>query len=209
MAYVRLTKQVKDRIIDSSYSLFHNAIQKAKEALPEDFWQQCFDDFYDNEIEPYIKQGLPSTWLVEVKRVNLTFYISDKTHQRREYFKPLTQPRKMPRIIDLVSANDATIPDDYSFPEDLKNVYIEYTKRVDLPEQEYAKFKTELTSYLDKCNTLKQFLTGWPNGEELIPYDILQAYQFEKTTTRKKREPVTPSIDLNAGLLRSKIMKNI
>ena len=142
MAYVRLTKQVKDRIIDSSYSLFHNAIQKAKEALPEDFWQQCFDNYYDAEIDPYC-HSINSKWLSEIKRINLTFIWFDGTKERydTEYFKPVTKPRMAPKIINLVSDNNLTVPDDYQFPEHIIEIYAKYKTRLMIPEQEYQKFK--------------------------------------------------------------------
>jgi hypothetical protein len=69
-------------------------------------------------------------------------------------------------------------------------------------------FINELSSILERCNTLKQFLNAWPQGENLVPADVMRTYNAPPEKRVNPLEHIAPEVstELSVALLKQTIV---
>jgi hypothetical protein len=212
MAGVRMTRNLRNQISGNGFALFSEQVNKAQESLADDFWQRVTDAFFAAKIERYLPH-LPLEWVVECSRYHIDLTPTEDVMGLCYGIGPLIQPVSMPNISNIVE-NGMTIRirnKDWDAPLELRSEATQWKLKTQVAEQQRHDFVRNLDGYLNKCNTVKQFLATWSQGEELLPDNILK----EHLAPNPAKAPQAPrpvverdSTQLNAGLLRQKIMQN-
>jgi len=99
----------------------------------------------------------------------------------------------LPRSVQLfaVRKNAEVTLDVFTDPADKAKV-LEIVNRFEQRQDEYSTNRREyyntVNRLLDKCSTLKQFLTAWPAGEAFIPQDKINELHTKVTRIQKARQ---------------------
>ena len=218
MAGLRITKRTHEDIMNNGYNLFNKQIDKAKETLADDFWQRAVEAYVLTECIPYMRD-MPEAWIVTCNAFDIRIKPITTTKNICWESGNLIKPVRVPNLQDLLVRYGSTRQikitggqshEGWEAPMELRNEITKHQLYVERAMTQRTEFQTNLAGYLDKCNTLKQFLNAWPQGEELIPSHVLELHR-----TPAIKKPVIPrpamefdSTTLNAGLLRQKIMQN-
>ena len=220
MASVRMNPQLRREINYKGSDLFNDQIRKAKDGLADDFWQRTAEQYAADTYTEAEMARLPEKWIAKCTHYDITIKIPHELQRSlsHQHEGTLIEPIRIPDLRDRVGIYgtrvELRIQHDagYVWPTEVIDEVTQYLTRVKAAETQQTEFVKKLESYLKKCNTLKQFLNAWPQGEELVPEHDMIRYREPKVivktaTTRLATE--RDSTELNAGLLRQKIMRNI
>lgn len=205
MASVRISKNLRDQIKRIAAELFTKPAQRAAAALADDFPDRLMTEIWETMFSEYIN-FIPEELCIEVqsiagyiktnyKGVPVTWYI----------LKDCVKTYQIPKINDLYN-NKAYVLNNYNPSEKLANEYGKFRARVDKVRKEKEDFVAQLNNTLEKCNTLKQFLEAWPDGEQFVPEDVMIKHNTvsEKHASREAIEPEVIT-NLSSVLMRRKI----
>ena len=132
--------------------------------------------------------------------------INERATSPKEERQRLIKEYKIPDIKILKGYGDRFKLNDYKPSQKLFDEIGKYETRLAKIKKEQADFKESLENTLSKCNTLKQFLDVWADGEQLIPEEVMERYNTE-TVKPAAREEIDPEITnkLSSVLMRRKI----
>ena len=201
MTSVRLTKDLKQKIVNKGAVLFVDRINKKRNSLRPDFYDDVAQAFVDKFMTPYMRnRKFPDEFYCECNKLDAHFSTGWVMS------KPLNKTYKILAITNFYSGNRFDIAEEY-IDSILHKEYKEYAENIKLLEKEQDDFKKELKRVLENCNTITQFLKVWPQGEHLITDLEINT----KTRTRKKKEIEVDQATLNTlnvGLLKQTMLNN-
>ena len=211
MSSIRMTGYLRGQIMSKGHNLFAEAIEKADKELASDFGDRLMGEIYDTHYRPFIPKNFPTEWTQTIKGINLTLDGTVKGTGTISYNVTLSVNRvyNIPSVSNLVSyQNYLRQPNNFICSQLLFDEYYKFRSRVNKIRTEAKEFTTDLNRVLNRCNTLKQFLESWPQGESLIDPEIIK----ELNKPRPKRE--TPEridsesrLKLSTTLIKRTILK--
>ena len=84
--------------------------------------------------------------------------------------------------------------------------YADYQSKIDKLKNEQKEFRDKIKSIVKRCNTLKQFLQVWPQGENLVPENVLKKYHAPTEKRVNPAEEIEIDDSLSAALIRRKVI---
>jgi hypothetical protein len=207
MASVRMSKQLKDLITNKARDLFSQPYSRALDALAEDYGDRLMTDVCTNDFDKYIPL-IPESWCTKIDEAS-GYITGDYKGEVKKYYVSFNLVKKytVPNIRDLMNHYRGNFEfKDYKPSQDLFDEYAKYEARKEKIDNERKEFVDKITQSLDRCNTLKQFLDVWPDGEQLVPEDVMIKYNTEPVKP-PPRETMDPEIttELSSVLMRRKI----
>jgi hypothetical protein len=199
MACVRLNYSIRYDITKKAGELFDKEINSAKGALAEDFGDRIYKLYFGTDIP--VMEALQSKHkdLVSIAdHGNVCLVHSDV--------------KKKDMAIAIYFSKVRPYPVSYGFrpkifSDSLYEEYDTYSKKIHAVIEKKDNFVREISSILDKCTTLKQFLDAWPAGKTLVDQELIQK-MHEKPPKKEPSKFVPPeaSINLNTVVLTKKII---
>jgi len=214
MSSLRLTKTINDAILANAAKLFEKRIQTAEQNIAPDFYDRCANNYYEKEIHPWLINFNPA-WITTIRYVTCSFEsldVDNNLKSKTRYVNRLNQPYQVPKLDGVISGDNMRIPEDYQHPIELDEEFQAYQRGIIKVEVEKKTLTEELTLLLKNCTTVKQFLTHWGPGEELLPEATLAQHRgtiARPIVTTRNKKPAPEIKNLNAALLRTKLLNNI
>ena len=210
MASVRMSRKLRENIIRNGNNLFSKPAQRAATSLADDYSDRMMTHIWQDYFEKYIK-SLPDDWCINIETADGTLKGNYKGEIKNiNHHYRFTKKYKIPHISKLITWNDSlNLNKDYILSQELFDELAEYKGRIEKVEKEKKTFVDQLTYTLNKCNTLKQFLDVFPDGEKLVPITTMEIYN-DKTAKPKSiaaEERMEPEVatELSSILMRRKI----
>ena len=207
MASVRMSAQLRDNIVYKAGTIFIKPRERAEKALAEDYADRVMDEIWNKDYKEYVDL-IPDSWCVEVDEISGSVRGMYKEKETSHHIdKKLIKSYKLPNLNDVVNWSSDFNITDYPISQSLFDEISKYHARKDKVANEEREFKNHLRATLTKCNTLKQFLDVWPDGEELIPAPVLEKYNTVTPVKAEPKERVDPetTAQLSSILMRRKI----
>ena len=215
MASVRLSKDLRQTIINNALDLFNPALAKAVPA--KDYLDRLTQEIIDKEVNSLpvmIKAPIsewPKKWTTKIKQISVNVKRKDiqPDHIYNFHFENLHKQHRIPKCCSIISNySDFRIDiGDYQPSDALFNELetVKAKERKILKEQE--DFANQIKQIVNQCNTLKQFLEAWPQGENLVPDDVMRTYNKPAQKRVNPGEFVAPEIstELSATLIKKRI----
>lgn len=216
MSSVRMSKVIRDKIIKTGDELFEKSLHKLHEALATDFHDRIAAEYIQYEFATYLSV-VPDHWKQTVSQVTyaIDYNIGHVNGVTTEFAFDKMTLLKRPEIIKIDKMfNEGfgkiytlCIPTEYQFAASLSLEITEWRNEIRKTHNEQEEFMDELKNILNRCNTIKQFLDIWPQGENLTPPDILA--RLNEKPLREKPEPILTeeaSVTLSQTLLKRTLM---
>lgn len=216
MASVRMSETLRSNIKLKANQLFQPAIEKAEGKLAKDYYQRLFDHLYEIKVSNHYMfkkipiNDWPLEWLETAK--GFTVVIDDHGNATKYRITSLNLSNKqIPKCADEWPVNWNSILDFKSINDcnsDLITEYRNYQAGIKKEENKRRNFINELSSILERCNTLKQFLNAWPQGENLVPADVMRTYNAPPEKRVNPLEHIAPEVstELSVALLKQTIV---
>lgn len=215
MASVRMSNDLRKRIKKAAQQLFEKSLQKIENSFATDYHDRVAQEFVIVEFQPHIVVGnIPLQYLDKVNRVTykINYPIGSTEAEYSWDEEVLVNPIKIIKLYDYYSegygnAKILTIPGTFQFSLALQTELGNWRTKLQDCRKEESDFMDEITRITSRCNTVKQFLDTWPQGENLLPADVLQ--KFNKKPEKREKIPMITeeaSVTLSATLLKRTIM---
>ena len=213
MASVRMSEDLRSRIVQKAKLIFQPGIVKANGKLAPDFHNRLLDAVYKQVVtdHPFMQKNpintWPDTWVKEIGGINVTLYKNKDTYDHYMITENISSTYQIPKTSFETDYGDRLkCPKFYS--ESLFDEYDTYKQRIAKKIEEQNKFVKELQIILKRCNTLKQFLNAWPHGENLVPPDALQKHYAVPEPRVNPVDHIAPEVsaDLSTTLVKKTIM---
>ena len=213
MASVRMSNSLRSKIRSTAQGLFANSSNTIRDSFAKDFHDRAAREFVEYQFTPHMSI-MPAEYTATINRV--TYYINYAVeNQEAEYAwdeEILLNPIKIIKIYDYYSEGYGngkilSIPKEFEFSQILRNELSLWRKKLRDCQTEESEFLDEITRITTRCNTVKQYLDTWPQGENLLPAEILQT--FNKKPEKREKVPIITeeaSVTLSATLLKRTIM---
>ena len=207
MASIRITKKIKERIINNVHFLFKPAFTKIETAMPASYWDDCVEYILNNKPYLYIvRNNLPDTypeeWFLQFKSVDI--YLDSHVE---EYAKTLIKQYNILNLSKIVSGSQFKLNLNEVSPE-LKSIYINYKENKSKLNTERYEFSEKLKRVLNNCTTITQFKKVWPQAEHLLT-GVEEIVNTSTTRKKKKIEVDEETINgLNSTLLKRTLLNN-
>ena len=216
MASVRMSNQLRANITQQGEGIFLTSIQRLQNNLADDIHDRAAAEYIAKEITPHILNMRPE-WMGNVAEITYSIrYQLTSSNNPKETFKfdteALLKKVRIPKILGLYvvgygQIKSLYVPDKFEFSYGLVQEVTKWQTAIADTEAERRKFMNELKKILKRCNTLKQFLDVWPQGENLISPTVLA--KLHARPVREKKEPMLSeeaSVELSVTLLKRKLM---
>lgn len=217
MSSVRMSNNLRKQIEIAAKALFIKSEHKIRTSFAVDYHDRAAKEFVDTEFKPHITAGnIPIQYLAKINAV--TYKMPYKVNEGGGIIvydwsdEALLNPIEIIKLFDYYSegfgkAKVLTIPPKFKFSMVLQDELSTWRRKIRTCNEEENDFMTEIKRITSRCNTIKQFLDTWPQGENLLPADVMRAFN----TKPKKREKVPliteeASVTLSATLLKRTIM---
>jgi hypothetical protein len=214
-----MSETLRADIKSKANQLFQPAIEKAESKLAKDYYQRLFDHLYEIKVSNHYMfkkipiNNWPSEWLETAK--GFTVVIDEEhgnaTKQGNRITSLNLSHKQIPKcaeewpvnwngILDFKRVNDCN--------SDLITEYRNYQAGIKKERDKKMNFINELSSILERCNTLKQFLNAWPQGENLVPADVMRTYNAPPEKRVNPLEHIAPEVstELSVALLKQTIV---
>ena len=167
MASVRMSKDLRQRIYNKGQNLFSKPLERARDALAEDFPDRLMNEIYIQKLEQYVTV-LPTAWCIKIEGMagEIAGVYNSKEYKFNIHFDVIKK-FKIPNVDQLITYGRRYAIGSYKPSQDLFDEYAKFQTRINKVDEEKAGFVTQLDNTLAKCNTLKQYLDAWPDGEHL------------------------------------------
>jgi hypothetical protein len=210
MASVRMSEALRSNITTKAMQLFQPAIEKAEGKLAKDYYQRLFDHLYEIKVSShYMLKKIPINdwpleWLQTAKGFSVIigdYRIASIGLSNKQIPKCADEwPVNWNGLLDFKRVDDCN--------SDLITEYENYQAGIKKEENKKRNFMNELSSILKRCNTLKQFLNAWPQGENLVPADVMRTYNAPPEKRVNPAEHITPEVstELSVALLKQTIV---
>ncbi len=213
MSSVRMSDKLRERIIRKGEAIFSASLVRLNGNLATDFHDRAATEYIESEIKQFISD-IPTKWCSDINRV--TYQIIYMVELRPTAWswseESLAKRLIIPKIYGLYSegfgdSKTLNIPIDFNFSEGLESELTKWRKAIRDTNSEQKLFLDELKRIVKRCNTLKQFLDTWPQGENIVPPEILA--KLNEKPVREKKEPLLTeeaSVALSTTLLKRTLM---
>ena len=213
MSSVRMSEKLRERIVQNGEAIFTASDKRARGNLAKDIHDRAAAEYVKAEL--HIIAGIPAAFHGNVSHVSykLKYKLEgDATHEMSWNEAPLLKKITIPKIYDIYSESYGNskvlnIPPSFVFSESLGEEVSKWRLAIRKVELERKDFMDELKRILKRTNTLKQFLDAWPQGENLVPNDVLA--KLNEKPVREKKEPLMTeeaSVALSTTLLKRTLM---
>lgn len=215
MSSVRMSEKLRSKITAKGRSIFEGSIMRLENALAIDFHDRIAKEYISSELA--IIAGIPEAWTTNITHVTYKIYYDQDLlgHNQTQYSfmqKALTAVPDIPKFYNIYEeafggVKILTIPNTFTFSNTLSQELSKWRKGVRDTQTEQTAFMSELKRILKRCNTLKQFLDTWPQGENIVPPEILA--KLNEKPVREKKEPLLTeeaSVALSTTLLKRTLM---
>jgi len=186
MASVRMTKELIENIRNQAYQLFDKNIKKTSDTLDATFYTRLLNEVHKAKIAIYNIEQFPNEWKIQIEglhgKISGTI---DGIKKKWSVNKQVDTSLMIPHIGLLLNYNRYYEFGTYECSESLFKEYDKYTTRCDKAVQERSEFVHEVVTIASRCNTLKQFLDAWPQGESLLDPAVIRKLH-EKPKKREK-----------------------
>lgn len=213
MASIRMSEQLRSDIKRKAAAIFQPAIDKANVSLAPDFYRRLYDDAYDKIITQHpVLQKLPidqwpKDWVQEIKGFDGHIYDGTTLYY---ISRDLDLKYKVPASCNLVSYNSRLKIGNFSCGPALFDEYDQWQKKCGKQSKKKSDFVEQISNILKRCNTLKQFLNAWPQGENLVPADVMAKYNAPPEKRINPAEHITPDVstELSSTLVKQTIINH-
>ena len=215
MASVRISNELRAQIEQEVMNLFKKSIQKAEDSLADDFGKRLAREVYDREITNHsfmIKNPIdtwPEEWLDDYRPLSIKICSSKTDTTYTIQINDDAFSFQYPKCINSNYVTYSSYNAERFEPSvELFHEYDVYKHKVRKKYHERTEFLEQVKSVLNKCNTLKQFLNAWPQGENLVPADVMAKYNAPPEKRVNPAEHVTPEVstELSATLIKKTIV---
>jgi hypothetical protein len=215
MSSIRMSETLRERIVRQGEAIFTASDERVRGNLAKDIHDRAANEFVHSELS--IIAGIPDKWMGKVDHISykLKYKLegNDATHEMSWSETGLLKKIKIPMIYTLYSESYGdskilNVPNGFLFSEGLSDEVGNWRNAVRRVEAERKTFLDELKRILKRTNTLKQFLDTWPQGENLVPNDVLA--KLNEKPVREKKEPLMTeeaSVALSTTLLKRTLMQ--
>lgn len=215
MASVRMSNTLRVKIENAASFLFTKSTNKIVASFATDFHDRAAKEFVAVEFQPHISAGnIPIQYLTNINQVTykINYVMGNAPTEYAWDSETLINPIKIIKLYDFYSegfgkSKILTIPDGFSFSKGLEQELSDWRNKLADCRVEESDFMAEIKRITKRCNTVKQFLDTWPQGENLLPAEILR--NFNKKPEKREKIPIITeeaSITLSATLLKRTIM---
>ena len=201
MSSVRLSTNLRHMIQRNATSVFQQSIGTAQQKLADDYYNRLNEVTYQTVLGHYNFSSFPSSWFVNTNIMTVTILphilIAPYVHKNR-YILTSTSIKEynVPKISELLFTGSNTSilrAGEVVIPDKLYQEYDKFQGRIKKIELERDEFNKELKQILNRCNTLKQCLDAWPQGESLVPSEYIRRLN-QLAEKREKPERVEPTV---------------
>lgn len=216
MSSVRMSETIRKQIVYTGDQIFNASEARLFNKLASDIHDRAAAEYVAVEFTPHIK-NFPTQWLVSAANVSysIKYYLGPEPATEMEYSfseESLMIPVRIAKILGFYSTTYGnttllTIPKSFVFSLELSSEISKWRQAIQDTHKEKVAFMDELKSILQRCNTLKQFLDTWPQGENLVSANILA--KLNERPVREKKEPMLTeeaSVALSTTLLKRTLM---
>lgn len=210
MASVRMSADLRSTIICNAKQLFQPTLNKATNKLAPDFADRLMDEIYTEMISslPIMQKApieyWPSDWLTNVKKVSCILIHPTINAEYNIHASDLIKTYKIPSTHNQVGWNGFDAKR-FQCSDALFREYHEVREGIKKIQEEQKTFCNKIESIIKRCNTLKQFLELWPQGENLVPPDVMQTYN--KPAEKRINPVIKDQIDIDDAALSSVLIK--
>lgn len=213
MSSVRMSEKLRIRIKQKGDQIFAVSSNRLNGNLAKDFHDRAATEYINTEMS--FSAEIPDKWTAKIDNVTYTInylvngtLLTEMAFSQRSLIKKIT----IPKIYGLYSENFGDskildIPKGFKFSQGLCDEISKWRQAIRLAHDEQHAFTSELKRILTRCNTLKQFLDTWPQGENLVPPEVLA--KLNEKPVREKKEPLMTeeaSVALSTTLLKRTLM---
>lgn len=213
MASVRMSNNLRKQIENAATNLFLKSKEKIRAAFPKDFHDRAAREYVNYKFVPQIPT-IPEEYLVKINQVtySIKYLVNESPIEYDWDSETLLNPLQIIKLYDFYSegfgkAKLLTIPKGFNFSAELQDELTVWRKKLRDCHEEESAFMAEIKRITTRCNTIKQFLDTWPQGENLLPAETMRAFNV-KPEKREKVPIITEeaSVTLSATLLKRTIM---
>lgn len=215
MASVRMSNSLRKQIKNAAENLFLKSKDIIIKSFATDFHDRAAREYVAVEFQPHISAGnIPIQYLANVNRVSyaINYHVNAEQAEYAWDEEVLVNPIKIIKLYDFYSegygkAKILSVPKTFDFSQELQNELTVWRKKLRECHEEETAFMDEIKRITERCNTVKQFLDTWPQGENLLPDGVLRV--FNKKPEKREKIPIITeeaSITLSATLLKRTIM---
>jgi len=202
MANVRLSESIRDKINNNAHNLFNKALERNQEKLADDFFDRLAEEIIDikiNSLDVMQRAPIniwPKEWTVLINQLYCTFPYDGE--QISTGYVELIKKYRVPKCSNLISGygRDRLEVKNFQPSHALLNEYLKIHLKDQEILQERSAFCDQIRNILRQCNTLKQFLDAWPQGENLVPPEVMRKHN-EPTQKRERVKPAEPELKQN------------
>jgi len=213
MSSVRMSEKLRERIVQKGQSIFNTSVARLQNNLAADFHDRAATEYIRSEINQFIPD-IPDNWCAKIDHVTykINYQLNALLTQWSWTEETLVKKQTIPKIYGLYSegfgdSKTLNIPDKFQFSQKLMDELSTWRTAIHKANSEKTEFMDELKRILKRCNTLKQFLDTWPQGENIVPAEILA--KLNEKPVREKKEPLITeeaSVALSTTLLKRTLM---
>jgi hypothetical protein len=217
MASIRITPKMQIDIKDAAVELIQKRLDsELSMSAIEDALEPLILNRIVNPILGY-RDNLPDSHKGPFKSLLIkegTIYANGKQLTLPNYWyypaSELVLPRYVTCNIPTYFVTNWDLSSDGNIPDLIVDPVWDWLQERNIAEEERLAVRKTLDAIFDKVSTVIQFLRLWPQGESLLPKNVLDKMYQPKAVAEPKPELVSQDeLDsLNIALLRSKILNN-
>lgn len=207
-----MSEKLRDRIISKGNGIFSASMNQLQSKLAGDIHDRAAAEYVKAHLECIA--GIPDAFKGKVNQVtySLNYILDGTTVEYAWNCEALNKSIIVPKIYGLYdesfgNSKILNIPKDFIVSQGIRDEVSVWRQAIHNTNAEQNKFMTELKRILKRTNTLKQFLDTWPQGENLVPPDVLA--KLNEKPVREKKEPLITeeaSVELSTTLLKRTLM---
>jgi len=204
MASVRMSEALRSSITSKAKGLFEPALDKARTSLPNDWYDRLAEEVCEKNINslPIMQkvpiEQWPDDWTKRVNRIYVLIRNDDKSYQI--YSPELVKPIKVPTCVKTDGINPSlrlNISEPFTCSDKLFNEFYQVKLKEEKIVIEQKEFVENIKNITSRCNTLKQFLNVWPQGENLVPANVMSKFNTPVKKRSNPAEHILPEINKN------------
>jgi len=208
MSSIRLTRQLRNKLLWNGKAMFDPQLAKANESLPLGFVFDVVDEVYNRVFLPYA-EALREDWYMEVNMAYLNFTVEGRP---LTLMKQLTKTYRIPALEQYRYTDTCITLKEADMSAEHVGIYHDHILNIRKIEKEKTEFAKKLWKVLSNCNTVKQFLKVWPQGNHLFTKELRDELRERQAIKRKPKEAVELDEEtlstLNVGLLKQSMLNS-
>lgn len=187
MTTVRFSKELQDRILSAARGKMQPAIDRAKEAKPDNSWGTRIYHTMFGDVLPVLSQ-LPDGWVKKVETLEVERVGSTRCSLSFTLAQPMPWPMKFTEseyAKKEYSYQDSVVLKDHLVWGELFAEVSTQNDKIRAAEQRRDEFVESVKKVIEAYTTLAPALKAWPALWELIPEDVKEKHREIKERTKK------------------------